>query len=671
MTQRSVCCLLLLLFAGQLPAQNVCTNPGQTPSTAIPVCNTNPIHQPKLTACRNSSILVPGCSNQNTSYNDNNPIYYKFTCYTAGTLGFVITPDNINDDNDWQLFDITGHNPNDIFLFSDTSIIVTGNWSGNTGPTGASASGVNYIQCRSDPFFTQTPTFSVMPVLQLQHEYILLIAHSDILQGGFTLSFGGGTASITNTTLPELNSINPVCNGNKLTVKLNKKIKCSSIAADGSDFTLSPAVTTILSATSALCSSNGETDSIVIIFSNPAAPGTYSLNSSIGSDGNTLVDYCGNSISNGSQLSFSISPYPKIDSILPLTCSPDKIILALNQPILCSSLAADGSDFLINGTVPVSITKASGNCVNNLTTSIELSLSKPITQAGNFSINLKNGLDGNSLMNECGLASPVGPAISFVTKDTVNADFSFTISPGCTSDTISFAHDGRNQVNSWLWSFENSSSILQNPTTVFNNSGTKHIQLIVSNGTCSDTSSKAVLLKEKLKAGFTGPDIICPENKAVFTDTSSNASSWFWDFSNGNTSNVQQPLPQQFTAANSDKTYLISLTAGDGNCSTTVSRTIKVLSSCFVAVPSAFTPNNDQLNDFLYPLNIFQATQFDFKVYNRLGLLVFSTTDISQKWDGTYKGMKQPAGMYAWQLSYKQSQSSQKISLKGTTLLIR
>jgi len=591
MTQRSVCCLLLLLFAGQLPAQNVCINPGQTPSTAIPICNSNPIHQPKVAACRNSSILVPGCSNQNTSYNDNNPIYYKFTCYAAGTLGFVITPDNITDDNDWQLFDITGHNPNDIFLFSDTSIIVTGNWSGNTGLTGASASGVNYIQCRSDPFFIQTPTFSVMPVLQLQHEYILLIAHSDILQGGFTLSFGGGTANITNTTFPELNSINPVCNGNQLTVKLNKKIKCSSIAANGSDFTLSPAVTTILSATSAQCSSNGETDSVVITFSNPAASGTYSLISSIGSDGNTLVDYCGNSISNGSQLSFSISAYSQIDSILPLTCSPDKIILALNQPILCSSLAANGSDFLINGTVPVSITKASGNCVNNLTTSIELSLSKPIAQAGNFSISLKNGLDGNSLMNECGLNSPPGPVINFITKDTVNADFAFTVYPGCVNDSISFAHDGRNQVNSWQWSFENSSSLLQNPTTVFNSSGTKHIQLIVSNGICSDTISKTVVLKEKLKTDFTGPDIICPENTAVFTDKSSNASSWLWDFSNGNTSNLQQPLPQQFIGSNSEKTYLISLTAGDGNCSKTVSHTIKIQSSCFVPVPSPFTHN--------------------------------------------------------------------------------
>lgn len=671
MTQRSVCCLLLLLFAGQLPAQNACTNPGQTPSTAIPICNSNPIHQPKVTACRNSSILVPGCSNQNTSYNDNNPIYYKFTCYAAGTLGFVITPDNINDDNDWQLFDITGHNPNDIFLFSDTSIIVTGNWSGNTGLTGTSASGVNYIQCRSDPFFTQTPTFSVMPVLQLQHEYILLIAHSDILQGGFTVSFGGGTANITNTTLPELNSINPVCNGNQLTVKLNKKVKCSSIAANGSDFTLSPASATIISATAAQCNSNAETDSVVITCSNPIPPGNYSLIAGTGSDGNTLIDYCGNSIGSGSQLSFSISAYAQIDSVLPLNCSPDKIILALNQPILCSSIAADGSDFLINGSVPATIIKATGTCNNNFSTRIELSLSKPITQAGNFSISLKNGSDGNSLMNECGLASPAGLAISFATKDTVNADFAFTIYPGCVNDTISFAHDGRNLVNSWQWSFENSSSVLQNPTTVFNSSGNKHIQLIVSNGMCSDTISKTVVLKEKLKADFTGPDIICPENTAVFTDKSSNASNWFWDFSNGNTSNLQQPLPQQFIASNSEKTYLISLTAGDGNCSTTVSHTIKVLSSCFVAVPSAFTPNNDQLNDFLYPLNIFQATQFEFKVYNRLGLLVFSTTDISQKWDGTYKEIKQPVGMYAWQLSYKQNQSAQKISLKGTTLLIR
>ena len=64
-----------------------------------------------------------------------NPFWYSFTCYTSGTLGFLITPKNLGDDYDWQLFDITGHNPSEVY--TNPALIVTGNWSGTSGVTGA------------------------------------------------------------------------------------------------------------------------------------------------------------------------------------------------------------------------------------------------------------------------------------------------------------------------------------------------------------------------------------------------------------------------------------------------------------------------------------------------------------------------------------------------------
>ena len=70
------------------------------------------------------------------TYENKNPFFYKFTCYTAGTLGFLITPIAANEDYDWQLYDITGRNPNDIFTVN--SLVVTGNWAGTYGATGAS-----------------------------------------------------------------------------------------------------------------------------------------------------------------------------------------------------------------------------------------------------------------------------------------------------------------------------------------------------------------------------------------------------------------------------------------------------------------------------------------------------------------------------------------------------
>jgi gliding motility-associated-like protein len=96
-----------------------------------------------------------------------------------------------------------------------------------------------------------------------------------------------------------------------------------------------------------------------------------------------------------------------------------------------------------------------------------------------------------------------------------------------------------------------------------------------------------------------------------------------------------------------------------------------VLNSCIIAVPTAFTPNNDGLNDFLYPLNAMKARDLEFKVFNRWGQLVFSTRNSHEKWDGKLNGMTQPTGVFVWYLKYTHSVTGQKVFQKGTTMLIR
>jgi len=87
-------------------------------------------------------------------------------------------------------------------------------------------------------------------------------------------------------------------------------------------------------------------------------------------------------------------------------------------------------------------------------------------------------------------------------------------------------------------------------------------------------------------------------------------------------------------------------------------------------VPSAFTPNGDGLNDYLYPLNAYEATNLLFRVFDRSGQLVFETKDWTKKWDGTVKGIKQATDVYVWMLEYTDVKGK-KISQKGTTVLIR
>jgi gliding motility-associated-like protein len=72
----------------------------------------------------------------------------------------------------------------------------------------------------------------------------------------------------------------------------------------------------------------------------------------------------------------------------------------------------------------------------------------------------------------------------------------------------------------------------------------------------------------------------------------------------------------------------------------------KVLPDLYV--PGAFTPNGDGKNDIFRPIPIGIEKLHYFKVYNRLGQLIYSTTIQKQGWDGTFKGKPQDPGVFVW-----------------------
>ena len=92
---------------------------------------------------------------------------------------------------------------------------------------------------------------------------------------------------------------------------------------------------------------------------------------------------------------------------------------------------------------------------------------------------------------------------------------------------------------------------------------------------------------------------------------------------------------------------------------------------CIIVVPTAFTPNNDGLNDFLGPLNTSAVSNIQFTVYNRYGQPVFKSSGINNKWNGTINNLRQPAGVYIWLLKYSDPVSGKIILQKGSAILIR
>ena len=663
--------LLIFLFSTTAKSQE-CSVLGQTPATAFPVCGTNKFYQATVPICSTHDIDVPGCAN--VGYHDFNPFWYRFTCFESGTLGFLVTPNDLGDDYDWQLYDITGHNPEDVFTFP--GLVVTGNWSGTYGVTGARNSGSSSIECASDPVNNQN-SFAAMPSLIKDHVYLLLISHFTSTQSGYSLSFAGGTANITDPTLPGLKDLTVNCQGDKLIMRLTKKMKCASLAADGSDFSINAPGASIVSAEAEGCRTGFDMDSLTITLNKPLLPGNYSVSIQEGNDENSLLDNCDNALKDGIFLPVTVLPKAPtpFDSIAPVTCAPQTIELVFKKAIRCSSIAPDGSDFSITGTHPVTIVSAYGDCSHDsVSHTIFVQFAQPITQEGSYTIATKTGLDGNTIVDECGEITPALQSVTFSVKDTVSALFDAKLNYGCLQDTILVSHDGNGSVNNWQWTL--SDGIHRNTQTskiIYDSYGEKTISLAVSNGFCADTASKILNLDNELKAVFALPNLACPNDPVIITDTSvGNIISYRWNFGNGSRSPDKAPLPQTYPQSGIDRRYNIQLIVENNlHCLDTLSKQIDIVYSCHIAVPTAFTPNGDGINDYLYPLNAYKADNLSFSVYNRLGQLIFKTNDRTKKWDGTYNGQPQQPGTFVWMLRYTHHDTKQLVSMYGTSVLIR
>jgi len=661
------------LFIAGAGHSQPCTMPGQTPSTAFEVCGTSTFYQSTIPACKNNYLFVPGCSSRDNfvDYADRNPFWYRFTCSTSGTLGFLIDPYADNEDFDWQLFDITGHNPDDVY--TDTSLVVAGNWAGSYGQTGASSAGVGGINCAST-----YQRFAQMPNIIEGHEYLLMISSFYNSQSGYSLTFKDGTAVITDPGEPHLKTAIPNCDRKTIRLKLDKKVKCSSLTAKETEFSLSPAAATIVGASASNCSDGAYFDEMTITLSNVIPDDNYQLTINNGTDTNTLTGYCNHSVPEGERVSFryTVAQSQPIfaDSIGRPGCSSNAIKIYFPKKINCSTVAANGSDFRVTGPSLVTIIGASGDCADGLAEVVTVRFSKAIYTKGDYLLTLKAGTDGTTIIDECGIELPQ-QTLAFHTGDTVSAGFVYNKQPGCRFNTITFSHDGAHDVNKWSWLFNDTiTGTGQTHIIVFPASSTNNVQLVVSNGTCSDTTINTVTMNNEVKADFKTADAICPEDPVIVTNISSGViDAWQWNFGNVASSRLKDPAPQYFPQNNIQSYYTIKLKVVNNTlgCSDSISKQLRVLNSCIIAVPTAFTPNNDGLNDFLYPLNAMKARDLEFKVFNRWGQLVFSTRNSQEKWNGKVNGVTQPTGVFVWYLKYTHSVTGQKVFQKGTTMLIK
>lgn len=150
----------------------------------------------------------------------------------------------------------------------------------------------------------------------------------------------------------------------------------------------------------------------------------------------------------------------------------------------------------------------------------------------------------------------------FIQVDSLQADFSFIREESCLPSTVQF-FDRSNQASSWLWHFgDGKTSTAQNPIHTYEDTPTEDVTLMVesANGCTSEITRALPRFSDaRFKAQFKKG---CLPHTERFTDLSSDAVSWFWNFGDGSTSTDQNPTHEYTSVGRFDVTLITKSLTG-------------------------------------------------------------------------------------------------------------
>ncbi|CAN5891280.1 hypothetical protein BH11BAC7_BH11BAC7_06550 [soil metagenome] len=228
------------------------------------------------------------------------------------------------------------------------------------------------------------------------------------------------------------------------------------------------------------------------------------------------------------------------------------------------------------------------------------------------------------------------------------AAFSGAPLAGCSPLDISFtdvsAIAAPGTITAWLWEFgDNTTDTLQDPLHTYYNPMSYGVTLtVVTADGCTSTLTinNYITVYPDPVAGFSAfpQPATAIEPIIYFTDESSGATAWEWNFGDvpNSSSSLQNPV---FEYPDSGCYYVQQIVTSPNNCRDTTETLVCIQPDWSLYIPNAFTPDKDGLNDIFLPLGVgIDNTGFEMWIFDRWGNLIFYTNDMYHGWDGKAKG---------------------------------
>jgi len=264
-------------------------------------------------------------------------------------------------------------------------------------------------------------------------------------------------------------------------------------------------------------------------------------------------------------------------------------------------------------------------------------------------------------------------------------DFDYAPPSGCAPLTVKFTNLSKGaEPDKYVWEFGDgqATSNAINPTYTYYEPGKYTVSLTAANPTGQTTR----VTKQEIIEVYPVPDaqfdvkpkeVVVPDGVLFTSNRSFQATSFLWDFGDGNTSAEVQPQHNYAEVGE----YTITLIAyNDYGCSDTTKMegVVKAIRGGQVLIPNAFSPSTSGSggttpgsgkNDVFMPL-MRGVTEFEMLVFNRWGVLLFETRDQNRGWDGYYNGKLCAQDVYVYKLTASFS-DGQKVTRTGDINLIR
>ncbi len=253
-----------------------------------------------------------------------------------------------------------------------------------------------------------------------------------------------------------------------------------------------------------------------------------------------------------------------------------------------------------------------------------------------------------------------------------------------------------NPINNWSWNFgiqnlTNDTSTLQNPLYTYNAVGNYLVSLeVINDAGCTDIlDSVEIEITPTPTAKFSFVET--GQGEITFTNESTNATSYEWDFGDNWISDEINPVHQYDSVGTLESSkyeglHLQLISLNEFECADTA---IHLYDLYFkgLYIPTAFVPSssNESLK-FFKPIGV-NLESFNIEVYSSWGQLVWQSSTLdengrpTESWDGTYNGEDSPPGPYVWKANgvFKDGSiwkgndlnNSGSGSTSGTVILIR